>query len=80
MKTVMQELNEWIIKNKEHQQGSESGEQSVCDFEYCDFQELIIKIKTLILKEKTQFQDSFFEGQDGRYTEFDNYYKETYKN
>lgn len=80
MKTAFQQLKEWVIKNKEHQQGSESGEQAVCDFEYCDFDELIIKIDLLILKEKQQIEDSFFVGQHGRHIEFNNYYEHTYKN
>jgi uncharacterized membrane protein (UPF0127 family) len=41
--------------------------------------EIIDQANRLLEKEKEQIEDSFFEGQDGRYSEFDNYYKETYK-
>ena len=90
MKTAFQELKEWVIKNREHQQGSESGEQAVCDFEYCDFEELIMKIDTLMVKEMFQIEDAFNEGMMNNIDYFDpsgnglfeyqRYYKETYKN
>ena len=82
MKTAMQELKEWVIKNKEHQQGSESGEQSVCYFEYCDFEELIFKIDTIAEQEKEQIKDAYFDGyEEGceyNVQTADDYYNKTY--
>jgi hypothetical protein len=83
MKTAMQELKEWVIKNKEHQQGSESGEQSVCDFEYCDFYELVLQIEALIVNERQQILDSNDRGYQVGTRNIEetanDYYEETYK-
>ena len=65
MKTAMQELWDYVIEDKEN-------------IKFIAYMNLRNRIIPLLDKEKTQIEDSFFEGQDGRYTDFDNYYEETY--